>query len=304
MKTLIIGIFILFFSSKALAQQDEQMSMYMQNPLYFNPAYAGSRDALSIVSMARFQWINYKGAPQTQWLSAHAPLLNKALGVGIHALNDAIGSRNRTAIYGDVNASIPLNAKNNRLAIGLSGGVDLLSYDFNNLTVTDINDPFYGQKLTTTKPNVGAGAYWYSDKHYVGLSAPRVLESKIKDANQVLKTLNKRHFFLAAGYVFKLNSVLKLKPSMLMKYTPNAPIVMDANMSLLMHEKLWVGIMYRLNESFGVNAMFTINNKLTIGYAYDFPTNGLRKYQSGSHEFCLQYDIRRKNTAFTSPRYF
>lgn len=299
-------IFLLTFlalSLTAFGQQDEQMSLYMYNPLYFNPAYAGSRDAVSAVALARFQWVSFKGAPTSQWLSVHAPLMHKAIGIGGHFINDQIGSRTRTSAYVDVSSSIQLNKKQDRIAIGLTGGFDAMGYDFSNSTVVDVNDPYYGSSFSSTKPNIGAGIYYYGKNKYIGFSVPRLFESKI-EVNNALEKITKRHFFVTAGYVFDLNSVLKLKPSTLIKYTPNAPLTIDANVSLLMYEKLWTGLMYRFNESMGVNVVYAIKQTFSVGYVYDFPINGLRTYQNGSHEIVLQYDIQPKKQALTSPRYF
>jgi len=304
MKRLLFSAFLTFNLFASFAQQDEQMSLYMYNPLYFNPAYAGSREAISTVAMARFQWVNFKGAPTSQWFSVHSPILHKALGVGGHFINDKIGDRNRTSAYGDLSSSIQLNNKKSRLAAGINFGFDALSYDFSAVQVQDVNDPFFGQITSVTKPNIGAGLFYYGKKHYLGISVPRLFESKIPDANDILHTLNSRHFFITGGYVFDLNSVLKLKPSAMIKYTQGAPITIDANLSMFMYEKLWTGLMYRYNESMGVNVVYHIKNTLNIGYVYDFPINGLRKYQSGSHEVILQFDIQPKKSAYTSPRYF
>lgn len=285
------------------AQQDEQMSLYMYNPLYFNPAYAGSRDAISNVAMARFQWINFKGAPMSQWYSIHSPILHKSLGVGGHFINDQIGNRKRTSAYADISGSVQLNKKQDRLAAGVSLGADIMGYDFTNSTVNDATDPYYGKSFSVTKPNLGAGLYYYGKKHYVGISVPRLFQTKAQ-INNIVETITARHFFVSAGYVFDLNSVLKFKPSTLIKYTPNAPITFDLNASLLMYEKIWTGLMYRYNESMGVNVVYNIKPNLQVGYVYDFPINGLRTYQSGSHEIVLQYDIQPKRSVYTSPRYF
>lgn len=286
------------------AQQDEQMSVYMHNQLYYNPAYAGSRNAVSAIAIGRFQWVQFEGAPNTQWFSVHAPFLQQTLGAGIHAVNDRIGNRNRTAIYGDVNASIQLNKRNDRLAIGLSGGADILGYDFSAVKVNDPNDPYYGSVFSVTKANMGAGAYYYGERFFAGISSPRLFESEDIRLDSIYNRLNARHFFLSGGYVFDLNSVLKLKPSALVKYTPKAPLTVDANVSLLMYDKIWFGLMYRYNEALGANVVYTIKNALSIGYSYDFPINGLRTYQYGSHEVFVRYDISPKSTGFTSPRYF
>lgn len=303
-KRIILLILIHLSSAVSLAQQDEQMSIYMYNPLYFNPAYAGSKDAISMVAVGRFQWVNYSGAPRSQWFSIHAPLMFKSLGVGGHMVNDRIGKRYRTSVFADVSGSIQLSKTNqSRIAAGISVGVDVMGFDFTNATVNDVNDPFYGMQVSVTKPNVGAGIYYYGNRHYVGISSPRLLEAVIRTDQDLEKQINARHFFIAAGYVFDLNSVLKLKPSTLIKYTPKAPLTFDVNLSLLSYERLWTGLMYRFNESMGANIAVIIKD-FTIGYVYDFPINGLRKYQSGSHEVFLQLDIRTKKIPYTSPRYF
>lgn len=286
------------------AQQDEQLSLYNQNPLYYNPAYAGSRQSISFVSLARFQWVSFSGAPQSQWFSVHSPLLGNNMGIGAHLVNDRIGSRNRTSAYVDVSAGIRLNKKNHRLAVGLSGGADFMSFDFSDLNVTDPNDPYYGQRFSSTKPNLGAGIYYYGDRHYIGLSTPRILEAKIKDASQLVTGLNQRHYFFTAGTVIPLNSVVEWKPSTIIKYTPNAPLTMDFNMNFLFYDKLWAGVMYRFNESMGVNLIFKIKKSFQVGYGYDFPINGLMRYQQGSHEILLTYDFSFKQLIYNSPRYF
>ena len=89
-----------------------------------------------------------------------------------------------------------------------------------------------------------------------------------------------------------------------MKYTPKAPITIDANVSLRMYDQIWAGIMYRYHEAVGVNLMYTLKNTFSIGYVYDFPINGLRTYQYGSHEVFLRYDFTPKKSVYNSPRYF
>ena len=304
MKRILLIAIVLFSAHLSRAQQDEQMSMYMYNKLYLNPAYAGSRNAISAVDIGRFQWTGFEGAPNTQWLSVHAPLMRRFLGVGLHAVNDRIGNRSRTSVYGDVCTSIPINDKTSRVAVGLSGGLDIIGYDFSGVQVNSQNDPYFGQVYAETKGNIGAGLYYYSDKHYFGISTPRILEAKSNVMDSVITNIVARHFFISGGYIFDLNSVLKLQPSTMIKYTPGAPITVDVNVSLLMHERLWTGLLYRYHESMGVNVFYEFKNVFGIGYVYDFPINGLRTYQSGSHEIVLRADFRPKKSVYTSPRYF
>lgn len=291
------------FGNKANAQQDEQMSLYMFNQLYLNPAYAGSRNAVSALAVGRFQWVNFDGAPTSQWFSVHAPFLQQSLGAGIHFVNDRIGARTRTAAFADLSGSISLNDKHDRLAAGISVGADIVGYDFSDMIVNDPNDPYYNSSFSATRPNVGAGLYYYGERHFISLSTPRLFESSAS-IDTIVQQLNTRHFYLSGGYVFDLNSVFKLKPSMLIKYTPQAPITIDANISLLMYDQIWAGLMYRYNEALGINVMYTVKNVFSIGYNYDFPINGLRTYQYGSHEVFLRYDFTPKKSVYNSPRYF
>lgn len=287
------------------AQQSEQSSLYMYNALYYNPAYAGSRNTISATLLAREQWVGMNGAPSTQFLSFHTPLRNQSIGLGLHAVNDKLGSRNKTSAYLDLSGSIRLNNNNDRLNVGLSAGIDNYQFGFSSLYAYDPNDPIVLGDYSTLKPNVGAGIYYHGERHYVGLSVPMIVEWE-DDFNGAMSNITKRHYFLTAGYVFGINSVLDLKPSTLIKVVPGAPVTFDLNASLLAYKKFWAGVMYRYNEGVGLNLAVVIKDNFTVGYAYDYPINELRTYQYGSHELMLQFDFSRykKQGKTYSPRYF
>jgi type IX secretion system PorP/SprF family membrane protein len=298
-------VFLVFgFTRFSTAQQDEQLSLYNYNPLYYNPAYAGSKSALSIVSLARFQWVNFEGAPSTQFLSVHTPVVGQNLGMGVNLVNDQVGSRKRTAAYFNVSSGIRLNEKNDRLAFGLSAGLDVLAYDFTDLAVQDPTDPFYGEQVSATKGNVGGGLYYYNESFYVGVSSPRLFESKVLNTDNVETALNQRHFFITGGKVFTLNSVVKFKPTTLVKISPNSPLTVDLNSNFLLYERFWAGAFYRFHEAVGLNFVYNYKDLVHVGYGFEFPINRLSNYQSGSHEILLQIDIQSKKNLFTSPRYF
>ncbi len=64
MKKLYPVIFLLFISVCANAQQLPQFTQYMYNTISINPAYAGNRDAISVVGLHRSQWAGLEGAPK------------------------------------------------------------------------------------------------------------------------------------------------------------------------------------------------------------------------------------------------
>ena len=85
MKNFNIAILVLFalglFTTNSYAQQDAQYTQYMYNPMSINPAYAGSRDVLSLVGIYRSQWVGLDGAPRTLNFSGHTPVGEK-VGLG------------------------------------------------------------------------------------------------------------------------------------------------------------------------------------------------------------------------------
>ena len=77
-----------------VAQQLPQFTQYMYNTISINPAYAGSREALSIVGLHRSQWVGFRGGPITQTLSIHTPLRNDRIGLGLSFIEDDLGPEN------------------------------------------------------------------------------------------------------------------------------------------------------------------------------------------------------------------
>ena len=92
--TRILGVIVALLAAPfAWSQQDAQLSMYLRNPIQFNSAHAGTNGVLRTMVINRAQWVGWEGAPRTQWLSAHAPILRNRMGVGITALKDQSGAR-------------------------------------------------------------------------------------------------------------------------------------------------------------------------------------------------------------------
>jgi type IX secretion system PorP/SprF family membrane protein len=291
-----IGILITTIS---FGQQDEQSSMYMFNPLQFNPAYAGSRGALTGTAVMRAQWVGVKGAPMTQFVSLHGPMAYNPLGFGLHISNDRAGEIYKTAVYGDMAYSLKLSRKGHRLNFGASAGMDFLNLNFGNLVA---NEPDVNKikNISLNNFNFGLGAYYYSKRFYAGFSVPRFNSTDWDGVN-----LTAKHYFFAMGYVHPLNSVIDLKTSTLVKFTQNAPLTVDVNANLFFYKTFWIGGMYRYNESAGLNIAFQIKEQWMFGYSYDFIYNGLsRSGTMGTHEVMLTYDMNGKRVTYTSPRYF
>lgn len=298
-------ILLLFLTDTICAQQDPQYTNYMYNTMNVNPAYAGTKEVLSILGMYRAQWVGLDGAPVTSTFSLHSPIGFSNIGLGLSFVNDKIGPSDENTI--SVDFSYRLNFDNlSTLALGIKTTANLLNVDYTKLSIYDPTDPQFQNNVDNRfSPNFGAGAYWYSDKHYVGFSIPNFLETKHyddNDRNSLAK--EKMHYYFMAGYVFDLTSEIKMKPAFLSKMVAGAPLQIDMTANFLFFEKLTVGAAYRLNASVSGLVAFQLSDKLLVGYSYDAEITKLAHYNSGSHEIFLRFEVFREAEKIYSPRFF
>lgn len=302
MKTKLITLVLGLIGMMGYSQQDSQYTQYMYNTININPAYAGSREVLSIFGLHRSQWIGLDGAPTTNAFSINSPIGDSSFGIGLSFVNDRIGPANESAISADLSYFIPMS-ENYKLAFGLKGTANLFSIDVNKLTIQHQNDPQFQNLDNDISPNVGAGIYLYSDKFYVGLSVPNFFETKRYKDNSISITQEKLHYYFITGYVFDLNENLKMKPSVLVKAVEGAPLQADGSLNFLIYDKLTLGAAYRWDAAWSAMAGFQISNSIFIGYGYDRETTRLQNYNSGSHEVFLRFELFN-NSKMLTPRFF
>lgn len=297
-----VSLFLVVFSS--YAQQDPQHTQYMYNTNNVNPAYAGSRETVSIFGMYRTQWIGMDGAPDTGVFAIHSPI-GERVGLGLTFVNDRIGISDESTIAVDFSYTIPLSDMY-KLGFGLKATAHLLNVDYSKLKLHDDGDVVLQNNINSKfSPNIGAGLYLYSDKFYVGFSVPNILETKHYNDNDIQSLANERmHGYLISGYVFDLTESIKFKPAVLAKAVEGAPLQTDITGNFLFNERFVLGVAWRWSEALSGLAGFQINENWFIGYAYDAETTKLANYNSGSHEIFLRYEFFNKSRRMVSPRFF
>ncbi len=307
----------------ANAQQEVMYSQYMFNTLAINPAYAGSRDVLSLTALGRYQWIGVPGSPNTHSFSLDMPIRNEKMGLGLTAFNDAIGIANNTG----VNLSYAYRMKvgdRTTLSLGVQGGVTNVSLAFSNIKeISDINDPAFNSNANINKliPNVGGGLFISNDRSYLGFSVPQIIEQKLP-GSQTGKV--QRHYFMMMGFVIGKGN-LKVKPSTMIRYTNGVGLGLDGNINFWIKDKIALGVSGRKSQTVlagqdaidAVVGMFELQltPQLRVGYAYDYNMNRLNeKTNAGStynkltgtptHEWLLRYEFGYGKNKILTPRYF
>jgi len=303
-----IFLLIIIGSFVVQAQQDPQFTQYMYNMSVLNPAYATSDDtAINLGTLYRTQWVGSVGAPSTGTFFAHSKFTDRLEG-GISIVHDQIGEVvKETNAFIDVAYVLPVS-NNSKLSFGIKAGASFFSTDFNGFVYSDpLPDPAFAENISRTFPNIGAGVFYFSDKYYLGFSAPNLLQSEHLDDDSGIVTQGSEniHLFLTGGYVFKLKDNLKLKPAFMFRQVAGAPISADLTANVLINDKFEAGVGYRFDDS--VSGLFNIRilPNLRLGYAYDYTLSNLGRFNSGSHEIFLLFDISKLTRGFDkSPRFF
>jgi len=281
-------------------------SQYLHNGLIINPAYAGSREVLSIFTSARKQWMGVDGAPTYETISMHSLMKNDKVGLGLSAQFLQYGYTKNTSIYTDY--AYHLRAGKGTLSMGLRAGFDMSNSDYSDITLIDPGDlAFQTNDKPYILPNVGSGLYFYSKRFFIGAAVPSFLSWVKSSSGEVsFNTFKEFDVVATAGALVTISKALRFKPSVLIDYSLDKTKGMriDINGNFIIYDFVWVGGSWRTSEKVVVGILqFQITPQIMIGYSYDYPLGSMSTYSSGSHEIILRYEFGYKVSA-ANPRYF
>jgi len=288
--------FIILWGATILsAQSDVQYSQFIFNKLAFNPAYAGSKEAMTLAAIYRHQWQGIEDAPRTLNVQVHSPFAKNRNGLGLAITADKIGHTKTS--YADLSYAyrIPFNKGASTFSIGLMARFENTRFDIANINIIDQGDNFVpfddGNKNTV---NFGVGTYYSARNFYVGLSIPTILRNNLYSDNFIGTRSISR--FLAENILFK--------PAMMISYAPNAPFEIDINASFLLMESIWLGVSYRLEDSIDGVVQYQFSKQFKAGLAIDFILSELNDYTAGSFELMVEYLFSYEKEGINNIRFF
>jgi type IX secretion system PorP/SprF family membrane protein len=292
-KAALISIMMMLLCFQLRAQHNPVMSQYMFNGLVINPGYAGAGDVLNATISHRNQWTGFEGAPVTSVISIHSPLKKKKLNAGILVYTDKFGVSRSTSFNGILSYRILVGSGS--LRFGLTGGADLVTHAWDQITTTNSGDVAFsnGPERYTT-PTGGAGFYYEGSRMFLGLSAPKIFSDN--------RGKTYKPFLLTAGYLIKLKNDFLLKPSLLARYIHGSPFEADLNLNCY-YKQVGFGASWRTNDAIVLLLQYRLTEQLSAGYSYDAGITRLRTVNKGSHEIMLKYEFGFKVNA-PGPRYF
>lgn len=301
----IILLFLIFGSLAAFAQQDPLFTQYTYNKLLVNPAYAGSCEDLDVTLLSRAQWVNIQGAPETYTLSAHTALNNKRVGLGFYVSRDVLGATTDNALMGTY--SYRLLFSQSSLAFGLQFGLKYSSFDWNAMDLKDDDIVFASQDVRKITPDMNIGIYYQSSRFFAGLSSKQLLENQLdltKSSSHNSFSKLSRHFYLMTGMALPIDEKIIFRPSVLAKYTRNAPVQFDFNASFLFGRSFMLGTSFRTLQAITFATELALTRMIKLGYSYDIYLNGLQPFNYGSHEIRVEFDFGMLESRMRTPRYF
>jgi type IX secretion system PorP/SprF family membrane protein len=292
-------ITLIIFSLFALiskAQFNPILDQYMFNGISLNPAVTGAENAFSLVGSYRAQWVGVDGAPQTQSITAHAPLKKTNLGLGLQIFADQIGVTRNTGIFASF--AYRLKFEKSDLRFGLNTGINMIRNGYSSLAVNDQNDNLLiNDTPRGLLPDAGFGAYWHSKKFFAGFSIPFFLTHSLS-GNRFLTSneFKNYNFNFNAGTIFKINENFNLRPSFLLKYRIDHRPQLDINFMTEYKEKMQFGLSYRTEEAIVALFKYSITKQFSFMYSFGMPISQIAIKTFGSHEISLKYNFYYKTT--------
>jgi len=313
-KIIILNICLLWFVFPAFNQV--QLSQYFLDGTLYNPAFAGSQDAVCANVFGRQQWLGLTDSngnnisPQSLVFNIHAPIFSLHSGLGMNVIYDKAGFETSLGVKISYNYRFSLKDENKSFAVGIAGSMLNKSIDFSQLTFEQPGDPFLTskQKESGVIPDIDLGIeYQQLKKVYFGVSAINLMESSANIGN--VKYRQNRYFYATTGYYFNLaargNKSLYIIPSLLVKSDLNN-MQIDINSRIEYNSVYWAGVSWRYQDAAALMAGVTLKG-LRIGASYDLTTGNLSKVSNGSIEFFLGYcytiQPKVKLSSFYNTRY-
>lgn len=290
------------------AQQLPQYSLYMLNPYAYNPACAGLENTLVATGVYRQQWSDLKGAPVSQHLNAHLPLYRIRSGVGLKLENDAIGAHRTTQAMLTYDYQLEIG-RNALLSAGLSAGYLQYSLDGGQLRAPQGTyvDPFFSHNdpnLPDGRVNAGtavveAGLYFKTENLELGAAVQPVFAPVLETTGTSgrFRVKPEQHCVFLASYQLSVGDNLRIKPAVLAK-TDFLLTQMEISTVFRWRENIFAGASYRgfaarSKDAAVVMAGLKVNDKTTLGYAFDFSLSALQSVNRGSHELLLRYSLNK-----------
>jgi type IX secretion system PorP/SprF family membrane protein len=307
LKRVVIALSLVCASMGDLMAQDPEFTQFYANPLYLNPAFAGTARCPRICLNYRNQWPGITGTFVTYSASYDQHIDGISGGLGFIFTNDRAGQAtiNTTNISGIYSYQLNITREFS-MKFGVQATYAQKSVDWNKLNFGDMIDPRRGFIYNTTEvPNVtnranvdfSAGILGYSRRYFFGFAVHHITEP---DEGFLGPSKLPMKYTAHAGAMIPLGGRYGdsfLSPNILFQKQQD---FQQLNLGLYFSKGPIVGgIWYRNQDSFILLVGFQ-QDLFKFGYSYDVTVSKLTNATAGSHElsFQMQFTCKPKKKKF------
>jgi len=293
------------FSRNPVFSQDAEFTQFYANPIYLNPAFAGTHMCPRTTLNYRNQWPGISATFVSSSFSYDQQVNSLHGGVGLMFFNDQMSSSlQNTRISGVYSYQMKLTRKFS-IRTGFEATFWQKKLDWNQLTFGDMIDPIRGFVYQTgdlprggsrSGLDLSAGILGFSERFYFGFAAHHLAEP-----NESLLTNNEsplqRKYTGHIGFhipwsgnasIYKEEETI-ISPNIL--YRMQGPS-QQLNMGLYVQKGPYVGGVWYRNQDAFIMLVGMEMGLIKIGYSYDVTVSSLSMATSGSHEVSLQINFQ------------
>lgn len=304
------SIICILFGSPGVFSQDPEFTQFYANPLYLNPAFAGSAQCPRLILNYRNQWPGIENAFQTYSGSFDQYVKSISGGLALQLVHDGSGkgTYQTTSISLAYAYHTPITKKVS-LSAGLKFGFLQKSIDWEALTYGDMIDKNEGfiyesseQVGVNARSNVdfSAGAMAFSDRAFLGFSVSHLAQPKIGLTDNQARLM--RRFIGHVGISIPVGGEnikdFSLSPNILYSYQNS---FQQLNVGLYAKKGvLTAGAWYRSDDAM-IILLGVETSKYKIGYSYDVTISEIADNSAGAHEvsFTFQFPCMAKKERYS-----
>jgi type IX secretion system PorP/SprF family membrane protein len=296
-KLILIFFSIFLLRAEKSFSQDPHFTQFYANPIYLNPAFAGSNRCPRMVFNYRNQWPNISGTFVSTTFSFDMRVEAVSGGLGLQFLHDNAGqgTMSITGFSGMYAYQLAINREFS-MSFGFEATFRQKKLDWSKLNFGDMIDPKYGFIYNTQEvknqesksyPDFSAGVLGFSKRFYAGFAVFHLTqpeESFIAPSGSKLPMKYTGH----AGAVVPLDGRYgesNISPNIIYQQQQD---FRELNLGVYISKGPIVGGLWYRNADAIVALVGFQQKMIKMGYSYDITVSNLGIVTAGSHEISLQ----------------
>ncbi len=311
----LLSITVLLGISKNTWAQDPNFSQFYGNPLYLNPAMAGTNFCPRVVMNYRNQWPGLDGTVYATYAASYDEHIDEVHGgIGVSAYRDVAGLGSLTTTQVSAMYSYLLDVTPEfHVKFGLQATWFQKGIDWSALTFGDMIDRRKGFVYETQETkkidqkqgwDFSTGLFaWYQQKYYGGVAVHHLTQP---DEGLLAESKLPIKFTVHAGAVFDIGSGsdkryaagrTSLSPNILYKSQQD---FRELNIGLYLKTRNFVAGLWHRNRDAFIVLIGVQQPMFNIGYSYDVTVSGLTNATAGAHElsFAVKFKCRNRKATY------